>query len=76
VIEVRIGVIESPKELSLEMDETADELAARLDTALPQSSGLLWLTDRKGKRVGVPVARIAYVEIEPEKGARSVGFAP
>jgi hypothetical protein len=34
----------------------------------------LWLTDKKGRRVGVPVDKIAYVEIVTDAGGRKVGF--
>jgi hypothetical protein len=35
---------------------------------------VLWLTDRKGRRVGVPAARIAYVEFGTPASERVVGF--
>jgi len=34
---------------------------------------MLWLTDRRGRRVGVPANRIAYVEIARGE-ERRVGF--
>jgi len=36
---------------------------------------MLWLTDRKGRRVGVPAAKVAYVEIGSPSEERRVGFA-
>jgi hypothetical protein len=36
---------------------------------------MLWLTDRKGRRVGVPSAKLAYVEIGAEASERRVGFS-
>ena len=35
---------------------------------------ILWLTDRKGRRVGVPASKIAYLEIGPASAERRVGF--
>ena len=35
---------------------------------------ILWLTDRKGRQVGVPVAKVAYVELDPPTSDRRVGF--
>ena len=35
---------------------------------------MLWLTDTKGRRVGVPADKIAYVEIAADAGGRKVGF--
>lgn len=73
MIEVRIGVIDSPKELILELEEGANELVEKVNNASTESSGMIWLTDSKGKQIGISVARIAYLEIEPER-PRTVGF--
>jgi hypothetical protein len=73
VIEVRIGIIESPKELILELEEESKELIDKVNSALEEGSGLVWLTDSKGKQIAVSASRIAYLEIEAER-ARTVGF--
>ena len=36
---------------------------------------VLWLTDRKGKTIGVPAAKVAYVELGSASEERRVGFA-
>ena len=41
---------------------------------LADDGTILWLTDRKGRQVGVPVAKVAYVEVDPPASARQVGF--
>ena len=74
-MEVRIGVLHSPKELSLELDDdAADKVAKSFDDALKNEGAVLWLTDAKGRRVGVPADRVAYIEIETGSGAKRVGF--
>jgi hypothetical protein len=35
---------------------------------------VIWLTDTKGRRVGVPATRIAYVEVDEDGGSKRVGF--
>jgi hypothetical protein len=40
----------------------------------PRTATILWLTDRKGRQVGVPVAKVAYVEVDPPVSDRRVGF--
>ncbi|HEU5308116.1 MAG TPA: DUF3107 family protein, partial [Acidimicrobiia bacterium] len=35
---------------------------------------VVWLTDTKGRRVGVPAARIAYVELDEDGSNKRVGF--
>jgi hypothetical protein len=73
-VEVRIGVLHSPKELSLEVEGSPDDISKSFDDALKKDDGVLWLIDAKGRRVGVPADRVAYLEIETESGAKRVGF--
>jgi hypothetical protein len=75
-MEVRIGVLHSPKELSLDLDTKADDVVKAFEAALKQDDGVLWLIDEKGRRVGVPAERVAYLEIETVDGTKRVGFGP
>ncbi|MGH2767600.1 MAG: DUF3107 domain-containing protein [Actinomycetota bacterium] len=74
MIEVRIGIAEVAKELTIEVEESAEAVVDRVSAALGSESSLLLLTDKRGKRVAVPTARLAYVEIEPQGSSRAVGF--
>jgi uncharacterized protein DUF3107 len=74
-VDVRIGVTETPKELEVLLSDDADpeKVRAHVEAAVT-AGGTLWLTDRRGRQVGVPVDKLAYVEIgSPDKGRR-VGF--
>jgi hypothetical protein len=75
-VEVRIGVTQSPREIEVELgdDADADRLAMQLEEALTSDGGIFWLTDRKGRRIGVPAAKVAYVEIGSPTEERRVGF--
>jgi hypothetical protein len=73
-VDVRIGVTQAPREINLELSDD-DELAVpRIEAALAGTDDVLWLTDRRGKRVAVPSAKIAYVEIGAADGERRIGF--
>ena len=74
-MEVRIGVIYTAKEIEVEVtDETdRDELVSAVEASVAQGTGMLWLTDRRGRKVGVPVDKLAYVDIGAEAGERRVG---
>ena len=77
-MDVRIGVTYSPKELDLELADDADagELRTHVESALAGGQdAVLWLTDRRGRQVGVPVGKIAYVEIGAPGADRRIGFA-
>jgi hypothetical protein len=75
-VDVRIGVTQAPREIELELgdDVDADRVVKQFEEALAGESGILWLTDRKGRRVGVPAAKVAYVEIGTPSDERRVGF--
>jgi hypothetical protein len=77
-VDVRIGVTYSPKELDLELDDDTDPASVRAQVESALSGGddsVLWLTDRRGRQVGVPVQKIAYVEIGAPGPDRRIGFA-
>ena len=71
-VEIKVGIVHASREVSLETDRTADEVAADLAKALA-NGGLLTLTDTKGRTVLIPAAGIAYLELGQEH-ARPGGF--
>ena len=75
-MDVRIGVTYSAKEIDVELGDDADvaELRSEIEAVLGDGEGVLWLTDRKGRQVGVPAAKVAYVEIGSPTDARRIGF--
>jgi hypothetical protein len=73
-MEVRIGVVYTARELTVETDDSVDALTGTIEGAISGGDGVLWLTDKKDRRIGVPVDKIAYVEIVTDAGGRKVGF--
>jgi Protein of unknown function (DUF3107) len=72
-VEVKIGVLHTPREMVLESTQTPAEVEALVDAAISTGTGVLSLVDERGRKVIVPAALVAYVEIaEPE--TRRVGF--
>jgi hypothetical protein len=72
-VEVKIGITESPRELVLASAQTPAEVEELVGAALSEGSGLLRLTDDKGRRFLIHATKIAYVEIGVAD-ARRVGF--
>ena len=71
-MEVKVGVQQAPRELVIESSQSAEEVASTVSDALAKG-GILSLVDERGRRLVVPVEKLAYVEIgEPE--VRRVGF--
>lgn len=75
-MDVRIGVTYTGKELEIDLgdDADADKVQGQVDNAVTGESPVLWLTDKKGRRLGVPTDKIAYVEIGSPDAERRIGF--
>ncbi len=71
-----IGITQTPKELEVELNDDADrdKVVADIEKLLKAGDGVLWLTDKKGRKVGIPVAKVAYVEVGAPSTDRRVGF--
>ena len=72
-MEVKIGVTDSPRELSFNSAQTPTEVEKEISEALAGNTGVLALTDEKGRRFIVQATKIAYVEIGAAD-VRRVGF--
>jgi hypothetical protein len=75
-MDVRIGVVHTPKELTVEFDGSESDVAEAVEAALAGKAAVLWLTDAKGRKVGIPADKVAYVEIDADGTAKRVGFGP
>ena len=71
-MEVKIGVQYAPRELVIESSQSPAEVEKSVTEAIA-NDGTLSLVDEKGRRVIIPVSKLAYVEIA-ESSPRSVGF--
>lgn len=71
-MEIRIGVQQATREIVLEMEDDAAKVAKLVTDSIAKNE-VLDLTDAKGRRVMVPVAKLAYVEFGVIAAAR-VGF--
>lgn len=75
-MEIRIGVTYTAKELEVELPDGTEAASVKADVeAALSSGGVLWLTDRKGRNVGVPADKVAYVDLGAESSDRRIGFA-
>lgn len=61
-MEVKIGVTHANRELVVDTGLDADAIEEQVRAALTDG-GVLSLTDTKGRRVVVPVEKLAYIEI-------------
>lgn len=71
-MEIKVGIQHVARELAVETEQTAAEVEKDLLAALADGS-MLALTDSKGRKVLIPVDKIAYVDLGQEN-VRPVGF--
>ncbi|KJL27447.1 DUF3107 domain-containing protein [Microbacterium azadirachtae] len=72
-MEIRIGIINTGRELSFETSASADEVRTQIAGALDQGASHVELSDTKGNSYIVPTANLGYVELGTEE-SRRVGF--
>ncbi|PRW64808.1 DUF3107 domain-containing protein [Actinopolyspora mortivallis] len=72
-MEVKIGVAEGNRELTLSSSQSQDEVEKLVADALAGTTGQLRIDDEKGRRYIVPAGKVAYVEIGAPEVHR-VGF--
>jgi hypothetical protein len=71
-MEVKIGVQYANRELTVDTDLDAAAVEDQLRAALADG-GVLSLSDSKGRRIVVPVEKLAYIEISTSSVGQ-VGF--
>ena len=77
-MDIRIGVTNAPREINIELEDdegVRSALKAAVDGVLSGASAVLWVTDKKGREVGVASKRISYVELGSSEQARTMGFS-
>ncbi|MCU1528965.1 MAG: ATP-binding protein [Frondihabitans sp.] len=73
LVDIRIGITNSPREISLESAEKPADVEKVVASALDGGKSYFTLTDVKGKVFLIPTAGVAYIEVGSEERGR-VGF--
>jgi len=72
-MEIRIGIVNTARELNFESADSAEAIEAAVATALSGSAPFLKLNDDQGKVYLIPTSTIGFIEIGDDK-VRRVGF--
>ena len=72
-MDIRIGIANSPREISFETSQSATDIEKVIADALSSDTKFFKLSDDKGKLYIVPVASFSYIEVGSET-SRRVGF--
>ena len=76
-MDIRIGITQAPREIAIEVEDDAkarEALKKNVEAALKGEIITLWITDKKGRDIAIPTAKIAYVEIGSSDAERKIGF--
>ena len=75
-MEVKIGVQNANRELVIDSGQSSDDVEAQITKALASEDGVLVLSDVKGRKVIVPINKLAYVEVGSPAAGPSTGPSP
>jgi len=73
-VEVKVGIQHVNREIVVECTESATDVEKELLSSIADGGdGVFTLSDERGRKVLIPVSKIAYVDLG-EENARHVGF--
>lgn len=73
-MDIRIGIANSPREISFESSQTSAQVEKIVADALENDAKFVKLADQKGNIYIVPTVSLAYLEVGSEE-SRRIGFA-
>ena len=71
-MKARIGIADTGREIEVEV-VSRDEVVERLESAYRGGVPILWFENEKGRDIGIPLSRIAFVELVDDRD-QAVGF--
>lgn len=71
---VRITMSRSPREVEIDIEDLAG-FKVEVSKLYAEEKEIWWVTDIKGKELGLPVENIGHIEIDTTERERQVGFA-
>ena len=72
---VKFGMADTAREIDVDVDD-AESLMTEFEAAVGGGENrVLWVTDEDGRRHGLVVDKIVYVDVEAEKPRTGVGFS-
>ena len=71
---VKFGMADTAREIDVEVDD-AEALVSAFVAAIDGGEKVLWVTDQEGRRHGLVVDRIVYVDVEADKARPGIGFS-
>jgi hypothetical protein len=73
-VRVKFGMADTVREVDVEVED-GEALIADVERAIADGDRLLWVTTDEGRRYGLVVERIVFVDVEPQKRRTGIGFS-
>jgi hypothetical protein len=73
-VHVKFGMADTTREIDVDVED-AGALLADLEKAIAAGDRILWVTEEDGRRYGLVVDRIVFVDVEPERTRTGIGFS-
>ncbi len=70
---VRIVISDSGREIELDVDDP-EAFIESTQATFEDSAALLWVTDTHQNRVGIPLTKVAYIEVDTGDAKTPIGF--
>lgn len=74
-VKITVGVLFSPKDLTVEVEGDADKITSDLEAQLAGEAKSVTFDNGEGKRIVVPIDKLCYVEVDAGKKSSSIGFS-
>lgn len=74
-MDVAIGIQFAFRELNVETEQSSETVKGLIDKAFQDGEKVLWLTDKRGKQVAIPLEKLAYIEVGADASDKRVGFS-
>lgn len=73
IYKVRVGIA-SARELEIEVEDTS-AVVESFERAVKKGEPVLWVNDVRGRRLGIAIGSISFIEFDRPQD-RGVGFGP
>jgi len=70
---IKIGLIHVPREIEVEVDDV-DAFIRDFENAFDGNGPVWWVTEIDGRRHGLVVDKVAFVDVEPRRDRGAIGF--
>ena len=73
-VRIRFGLSHTARELEVDVDDPV-ALVEQFSQAVGQAETVFWITERDGRRHGLVVDKIVFIDVAPDEARKGIGFS-